>query len=108
SAQTGSSSVETTTPTAGLLSSWQSRLPTIFPDGSFAKQGGLIAYGVDDVDQWRHAAGYIDRILKGAKPSELPIELGTKFELAINLKTAKALGITVPQILLAAADELIE
>jgi putative ABC transport system substrate-binding protein len=55
----------------------QSRLPTIFPDGSFAKLGGLIGYGIDDLDLWRHAAGYIDRILKGAKPNELPIELGT-------------------------------
>ena len=55
----------------------QSRLPTIFPDGDFAKLGGLIGYGIDDLDLWRHAAGYIDRILKGAKPNELPIELGT-------------------------------
>ena len=86
----------------------QSRLPTIFPDGFFAKLGRLVGYGIDDVDLWRHAAGYIDRIFKGAKPSELPIELGTKFELIINLKTAKALGLTVPQILLASADEMIE
>jgi putative ABC transport system substrate-binding protein len=86
----------------------KSRLPTIYPDRSFAKQGGLIAYGPDDDDQDRHAARYIDRILKGAKPSELPIELATKFELVINLKTAKTLGLTVPQILLVGADEVIE
>jgi putative ABC transport system substrate-binding protein len=86
----------------------QSRLPTIFDGRSWAEQGGLIGYGIDDLDLWRHAAGYIDRILKGAKPSELPIELGTKFELIINLKTAKTLGLTVPQILLASAEEVIE
>jgi putative ABC transport system substrate-binding protein len=87
----------------------QSRLPTIFPDGDFAKQGGLIGYGtIGWVDLYRRLADYIDRILKGAKPGELPIELPTKFELVINLKTAKALGLTVPQILLASADEVIE
>jgi putative ABC transport system substrate-binding protein len=87
----------------------QSRLPTIFPDGDFAKQGGLIGYGTTGwVDLYRRLADYMDRILKGAKPGELPIELPTKIELIINLKTAKALGITVPQILLAGADEVIE
>jgi putative ABC transport system substrate-binding protein len=85
----------------------KSRLPTIFRGGSWAKLGGLIGYGDDGVVRCRRAAGYIDRILKGAKPSELPIELATKFELIINLKTAKALGITVPQILLAGADEIL-
>jgi len=86
----------------------ESRLPALFPYRSFAKQGGLIAYGDDGVDDMRRAAGYIARILQGAKPSELPIELATKFELVINLKTAKALGLTVPQILLVGADEVIE
>jgi putative ABC transport system substrate-binding protein len=86
----------------------QSRLPTIFPDRSFAEQGGLIAYGNDSGDQTRRAAGYIARILHGAKPSELPIEQAEKFELVINLETAKTLGITVPQILLAGADKVIE
>jgi putative ABC transport system substrate-binding protein len=86
----------------------QSRLPTLFPDHSWAERGGLIAYGVDPADpNWR-AADYIARILQGAKPSELPIELAAKFELIINLKTAKTLGLTVPRILLAGADEVIE
>jgi putative ABC transport system substrate-binding protein len=86
----------------------ESRLPAIFPYRDFAEQGGLIGYGPDTVDLHRRAAGYIARILQGAKPSELPIDRATKIGLAINLKTAKALGLTVPQILLAGADELIE
>jgi putative ABC transport system substrate-binding protein len=68
---------------------------------SYVEEGGVIAYGIDTVDLYRRAAGYIAHILQGAKPSELPIDQATKFELIINLKTAKALGITVPQILLA-------
>jgi putative ABC transport system substrate-binding protein len=86
----------------------KSRLPTIFPDGSIAKLGGLIGYGTADVDGYRRAADFIARILQGAKPSELPIELATKFELVINLKTANTLGLTVPQILLVGVDEVIE
>jgi putative ABC transport system substrate-binding protein len=86
----------------------KSRLPAIFPYRFFAEQGGLIAYGTDLADEFRRAAGYISRILQGAKPSEMPIDQATKFELIINLKTAKALGLTVPQILLAGADEVIE
>jgi putative ABC transport system substrate-binding protein len=86
----------------------KSRLPAIFPFRFFAEEGGLIAYGIDTVDLFRHAAGYIARILQGAKPGELPIDQSTKFELIINLKTAKTLGLTVPRILLAAADEVIE
>jgi putative ABC transport system substrate-binding protein len=86
----------------------ESRLPAIFPYRDMAEQGGLMAYGIDAADKWRRAAGYLARILQGAKPSDLPIDRAGKIELIINLKTAKTLGITVPQILLAGADELIE
>jgi putative ABC transport system substrate-binding protein len=84
------------------------RLPAIYPFRSFIEHGGLMSYGNDLVDSFRHAATYTDRILKGAKPSELPVQAPVKFELVINLKTAKALGLTVPPSLLATADEVIE
>jgi putative ABC transport system substrate-binding protein len=74
----------------------------------FVKDGGLLSYGPDLLDPWRHAATYVDRILRGAKPSELPVQFPTKFEMAVNLKTAKALGLTVPQSILLRADEVIE
>ena len=83
-------------------------VPTIFFIRSFAESGGLIAYGVDRVEEFRQAAGYVDRIIKGAKPADLPIQQPTKFELLINLKTAKALGLTLSSGLLSIADEVIE
>jgi len=84
------------------------RLPTMYASREFVDGGGLIAYGVNYPDLYRRAATYVDKILKGAKPADLPVEQPTKFELVINLKTAKALGLTVPQTLQVAADEVIE
>jgi putative ABC transport system substrate-binding protein len=84
------------------------RLPAIYPFRYFVTDGGLISYGPDVVDQYRRAAGYVDRILKGTKPADLPVQQSTKFESAINLKTAKALGLTVPSMLLTSADTVIK
>ena len=84
------------------------RLPTLYGQREYVDAGGLIAYGSNLADAWRRAATFVDKILKGAKPGELPIEQPTKFELVINQKTAKALGLTIPPSLLRRADEVIQ
>jgi len=84
------------------------RLPAVYPYRFFATSGGFLSYGVDLLDLFREAPSYIDRILKGAKPGDLPVQLASKFELVVNLKTAKALGLTIPEPFLQHADEVIE
>src|SRR3954447_7465482 len=84
------------------------KLPAVYSERSFVAAGGLISYGADYIDQYRKAAGYVDRILKGEKPANLPVQVPTKYETVLNLKTAKALGLDVPAIVLTRADEVIE
>ena len=86
----------------------RNRLPTVFGIGGFAEAGGLMAYGASLPDLFRRAATYVHRILQGAKPADLPVELPSKFDLAINLKTARSLGLDLPPLLVARADEVIE
>jgi putative ABC transport system substrate-binding protein len=91
-----------------ILAAAQNNVPAVYAQSAFVRDGGLLSYGADQVDNWRRAASYVDRILRGAKPGDLPVQLPTKFEMVVNLKTAKALGLTVPQSILLSADEVIE
>ena len=86
----------------------RNNVPAIYWASEFARNSGLLSYGFDLVDTWRRAASYVDRILRGAKPGDLPVQFPTRFETVVNLKTAKALGLTVPQSILLRADEIIE
>ena len=91
-----------------VRSAAQHRVPVVYPYRFFAQDGGLLAYGNNRVEPFRGAAGYVNRILRGERPSDLPVQAPTQFELVINLKAAKALGLTIPPQLVARADELIE
>ncbi len=86
----------------------QFRIPTIYPYRYYAEAGGLLSYGLDAVDLFKRSSDYVSRILRGAKPADLPVQAPTKFEMVINLKTAKVLGLSVPRILLVGADTVIE
>jgi putative ABC transport system substrate-binding protein len=91
-----------------IMAAARNKVPAVHSLAEFVKDAGLLSYGPDQVDIFRRAATYVDRILRGAKPSELPVQLPTKFEMAVNLKTAKALGLKVPQSILLSADEVIQ
>jgi putative ABC transport system substrate-binding protein len=86
----------------------RNNVPAVYPNSDRVRDGGLLSYGVDRVDLFRRAASYVDRILRGAKPGDLPVQLPTKFEIVVNLKTAKALGLAVPPSIMLRADEVIE
>jgi putative ABC transport system substrate-binding protein len=91
-----------------ILAAARNNVPALYPRSEFVRDGGLLSYGPGSVEMYRRAAIYVDRILRGAKPGDLPVQFPTKFEMAVNLKTAKALGLTVPQSILLTADEVIE
>jgi putative tryptophan/tyrosine transport system substrate-binding protein len=84
------------------------RLPAVYPYRDFAADGGLVSYGAEQIQQYRLAASYVDRILRGEKPADLPVQTPTKYELVVDLKTAKALSLTIPETLLATADEVVQ
>ena len=86
----------------------RNKVPAVYWQSAFARDGGLLSYGFDLVDEWRRVASYVDRLLRGAKPGDLPVQFPVKYEMVLNLKTAKALGLTIPETLLATADEVIE
>jgi ABC-type uncharacterized transport system substrate-binding protein len=91
-----------------ILAAARNKLPAVYYASIFATSGGLLSYGADQVDTWRSAATYTDRILRGTKPADLPVQLPTKFEMVLNLKTAKTLGVAVPTTILLSADKVIE
>jgi putative ABC transport system substrate-binding protein len=91
-----------------ILAAARNNVPAVYDESAYARDGGLLSYGVDRVDIFRRAATYVDRILRGEKPGDLPVQFPSKFEMVVNLKTAKALGLTVPQSMLLRADEVIE
>ena len=91
-----------------ILAAARNKVPAVYSASYFARDGGLLSYGSDQLDSFRRAASYVDRILRGAKPGVLPVQLPTKYEMVVNLKTAKALGLTIPETLLATADEVIQ
>jgi putative ABC transport system substrate-binding protein len=91
-----------------ILAAARSNVPAVYSYATFARDGGLLSYGFDFADPFRRAASYVDRILRGEKPGDLPVQFPTKYEMVVNLTTAKALGLTVPQSILLRADEVIE
>src|SRR5262249_9199273 len=91
-----------------ILAAARNNVPAVYANSYFARDGGLLSYGVDSVDTFRRAASYVDRILRGANPAELPVQLPTRFEMAVNRKTAKALGLAIPPSIMLRATEVIE
>ena len=91
-----------------ILAVARNNVPAVYYLSAFAGDGGLLSYGYDPVDAWRRAASYVDRILRGEKPGDLPVQFPTKFEMVVNLKTAKALGLAIPPSIMLRADEVIE
>jgi putative ABC transport system substrate-binding protein len=91
-----------------ILAAARNNVPAVYPQSPFVRDGGLLSYGAEPIDTWRRAASYVDRILRGEKPGDLPVQFPTKFEMVVNLKTAKALGLAVPPSIMLRATEVIE